>query len=125
MSAMSLKKASSLGSNLVSVTDLKRIHTPHSLCCDFGSDKTLQLVGQAAEFKFESKFEPLQVIWQSLRRLFQKTIKGLEGKINGQALGAALRLCLGGSNGRAQTQGVSVRRESLLTAMGMAHRQRL
>ena len=31
------------------------------------------LIGQAAEFKFESKFEPLQVtevIWQSVRRLF-------------------------------------------------------
>ena len=30
----------------------------------------IQLVGQAAEVKFESKFEPLQIIWQSL----QKTI---------------------------------------------------
>ena len=28
--------------------------------------KPLQLVGQAAEFKFESKFEQLHVIWQSL-----------------------------------------------------------
>ena len=69
----------------------------------------MQLVGQArvAEFKFESKFEPLPVIWQSLRRLFQKVIEGLEGKINGQALRAALRLCLRGSDGRAQTQVVS------------------
>ena len=66
--------------------------------------KPLQLVGQAAQFKFESKFEPLQVIWQSLGRLFQKVIEGLEGKVNGQALGAALLLCLGGSDGRAQTQ---------------------
>ena len=69
--------------------------------------KPLQLVGQAAEFKFESKFEPLPVIWQSLRRLFQKVIEGLEGKINGQALGAALRLCLRGSDGQAQTQCVT------------------
>ena len=73
--------------------------------------KPLQLVSQAAEFKFESKFEskfePLPVIWQSLRRLFQKVIEGLEGKINGQALGAALWLCLCGLDGRAQTQGVS------------------
>ena len=69
--------------------------------------KPLQLVSHAAEFKFESKFEPLQVIWQSLRRLCQKTIEGLEGKINGQTLGAALRLCLRGSKGRAQTHGVS------------------
>ena len=77
--------------------------------------KLLQLVGQAAEFKFESKFEPLPVIWQSLRRLFQKVIEGLEGKINGQALGATLRLCLRGSDGRAKTQGVS---ESAAVAAG-------
>ena len=52
--------------------------------------KSLQLVGQAAEFKFESKFEPLPVIWQFLRRLFQTEIEGFGGNINGQALGAAL-----------------------------------
>ena len=69
--------------------------------------KHLQLVGQAAEFKFESKFEPLLVIWQSLRRLFQKVIEGLAGKINCQAVVAALLHCFGGSDGRAQTQGVS------------------
>ena len=37
---MSLRKVTSLGSNLASVTDLKGIETPHSLCCDFGGDKT-------------------------------------------------------------------------------------
>ena len=47
-------------------TDLKefKLHTVY-----FGTSeqiKPLQPVGQAAEFKFESKFEPLQVIWQSL-----------------------------------------------------------
>ena len=57
--------------------------------------KPWQLVGQAAEFKLESKFEPLQVIWRSLQMLFQKVIKGLEGKINGNSLGAALWHCLG------------------------------
>ena len=77
--------------------------------------KPLQLVGQVAEFKFESKFEPLPVIWQSLRRLFQKTIEGLEGKINGQALGAALRHGWRRSDGQAQTQGVS---ESAAVAAG-------
>ena len=69
--------------------------------------KLLQLVGQVAEFKFESNFEPLPVIWQSLCRLFQKVIEGLEGKINSQTLGAALLLCLGRQDWRAQTQGVS------------------
>ena len=78
--------------------------------------KPLQLLGQEAHFKSEPKFEPLQVIWQSLQRLFQEVIEGLEGKINGQALGAALRLCLRGSDGRAQTQGVS---ESAAVAAGL------
>ena len=77
--------------------------------------QTLQLVGQVAEFKFESKFEALPIIWQSLRRLFQKGIEGLEGKINGQAFGAALLLCLRESDWWAQTQGVS---ESAAVAAG-------
>ena len=54
--------------SLISVfsTDLKefKLHTVY-----FGTSeqiKPLQPVGQAAEFKFESKFEPLPVIWQSL-----------------------------------------------------------
>ena len=101
---MSLRNFTLLGSDLESVKDLKRIETPYSLCCDFKGYKPLQLVGQAAEFKFESKFEPLPVIWQSLQRLFQKAIEGLEGKIKGQALGAALLLCLRRQDGRAQTR---------------------
>ena len=32
---MSLRKVTSLGSNFASVTDLKRIQTPYSLCYDF------------------------------------------------------------------------------------------
>ena len=37
---MGLRKVTLLGSNLASVTDLKRIETPHSLCCDLGGYKT-------------------------------------------------------------------------------------
>ena len=37
---MSLWKVTLLGSNLASVTDFKRIETPHSLCCDFGGYET-------------------------------------------------------------------------------------
>ena len=40
---MSLRKVTLLGSNLVSVSDLKdlkTVETPHSLCCDFGGNKT-------------------------------------------------------------------------------------
>ena len=53
--------------------------------------KTFTTRGQVAEFKFESKFELLPVIWQSLPKLFQKTIEGFEDKIKCRALGAALR----------------------------------
>ena len=55
--------------------------------------KPSQLVGQAAEFMFESNLEPLPDIWQShFQRLFQKEIK-LEGfkKIYGRALGDVRR----------------------------------
>ena len=38
---MSLRKVTLLGSNLASVTVLKRIQTPHSLCCDFRGYKTV------------------------------------------------------------------------------------
>ena len=42
------------------LTDLKRIQTPHSFFGTSEQIKPLQPVGQAAEFKFESKFEPLR-----------------------------------------------------------------
>ena len=98
-----------LGSNLASVTDLKRFQIINSLCCDFGGDKTFTTCWSSGRTKFESKFEPLQFIsgWQSLQRLSQKVIEGLEGKIDGQALGAALLHCLGKSDGQAQTQDIS------------------
>ena len=47
---------------------------------NFHLNSARHCVDKAAEFKFESKFEPLQVIWQSLRRLFQKVIEGLNFK---------------------------------------------
>jgi len=49
--------------------------------------KPLQPIGQAAEFKFESKFEPLLVIWQSLPKAIQETIQGLTAKSNSELLG--------------------------------------
>ena len=49
-------------------TDQTKIQTPHNLFRDFRADKTFTTVGQAAEFKFESKFNPLPVIWKSLPR---------------------------------------------------------
>ena len=56
----------SLGSILASVTDLKKfkLHTVYDMILE--ALKPLQLVSQAAEFNFESKFHPLYVIWQSL-----------------------------------------------------------
>ena len=90
---MSLRNLTLLGSNLASVTDVKKIRTPHSLCCDFGGYRTFTTRLSGGDFNFESKFELLPVIWQSFRTLFQKVIKGLEGEINGQPLLAALLLC--------------------------------
>ena len=77
-----------------------KLHTVYAVISEVIKPLQLELVGQAA-FKFESKFEPLPVIWRSLRRLFQKRIEGSEGEITGQALGAALLLCL--RVGRAST----------------------
>ena len=85
---MSLRKVTSLGSNSASATDLKRIETPQSLCCDFRGYKTFTTRRQSSSLS-----PSLSPCWSSgnhSRRLFQKTIEGLEGKINGQALGAAL-----------------------------------
>ena len=50
----------------------------------------IQLVGQAAEVKFESKFEPLQIIWQSLQKTIPWDNWRFNCKINGWAVGAAL-----------------------------------
>ena len=50
--------------------DRKRIQTPRRNVAVYSgiSDQTkpLQLIGRATEFKFEFKFEPLLVIWQSI-----------------------------------------------------------
>ena len=75
---MSLRKVTVLGSNLASETDLKKelkLHTVYAVISE--AIKPLQLIGQVAQFKFESQFEPLLVIWQSLLRLFQKVIEDL------------------------------------------------
>ena len=77
---MSLRNFTLLGPDLESVKDLKRIETPYSLCCDFKGYKPLQLVGQAAEFKFESKFEPLPVIWQSLPKAVPEDNRRFRGQ---------------------------------------------
>ena len=74
---MSIRNLTSFGSNLnlASVKDLKSIQTSHSLCSGCGlAGKPLQLIGQEAEFKFESKFEPpaghlaisLKAHWQAV-----------------------------------------------------------
>ena len=104
---MSLRKVTSLGPNLTSVTDLKKIETPHILCCDLGGYKTDTTCWSGCRVQVWAQVWALLVIWQSLWRLFQKVIEGLEGKINCQALGAALLLCLRWSDRQAQTQGVS------------------
>ena len=75
--------------------------------------KPLQLVGQAAEFRFESKFnlclssDNHSKFKFEFQRLFQKTIEGFGSKINGWALGAELRHSLRGLDWWDQTQGIS------------------
>ena len=86
--------------------------------------KPLQPVDQAAEFKFESKFEPLAVnhSW----RLFQKTVKlvGFDCKIHGRALGVALLPCAragaawAGRTGEHKYKTFPSRRQSLWAATG-------
>ena len=49
----------------------KKNSTPHSLFRDFGADKTFNWQISLVRLQFESKIEPLQVILQSLARLFQ------------------------------------------------------
>ena len=80
--------------------------------------KPLKLVDQVAEFKFESKFEPLQVIRQSLQRLFQMVIESSGGKINCQALGAALLLCLHGLDWQHKHKEFPSQLQSLLAVTG-------
>ena len=84
-------------------------NSTHRLLREFRADKSLQPIGQAAEFKFESKFKPLLVIWQSSSKSIQKAMEGFECKIkeNGLALGAVLQHSLGWSEGQTTTQIVS------------------
>ena len=59
---------SALSSILAFSTDLKRIQTPPVYSGTSEQIEPLQHVGQAAEFKVESKFKPLSVICQSLTK---------------------------------------------------------
>ena len=62
-----------LSSISVFLTIQKKIQTPHCLFLDF-YNQPLQQVGQAAEFKFGSKFEPLLIVWQSLQKADSKDV---------------------------------------------------
>ena len=78
----------------------------------------LQLIGQTKSSSLSPSLSPCQSsgtesFWRQWQ--FQKVIKGLEGKINCQALGAAVMLYLRWLDGRAQTQLVS---ESAAVAAG-------
>ena len=60
--------------------------------------KSLQLTGQAAEFKLESKFEQLQVTWQSMKHFGECSLDSL-GKIDSRDSG----------DRPAQTQGAPIK----------------
>ena len=75
--------------------ELKRIQTPYtdSLFRNF----RVQLVGQAAEFKFDPKFKSFAChLAITPKGYSRKTIKGIDCKVNDWALGAALWHILGG-----------------------------
>ena len=64
---------------------------------DFSAEKSLQLVCQAAEFKFESKLKPLLVIWQSILNAILENNGRFDCGINSRVSRAALRHSLGPS----------------------------
>ena len=84
-------------------TDLNRIQTPHSLFWDFRADKTFTIRRSGCRVQVWAPACHLEITPEGYSR-FQKTIEGVDCKINGQALGAELRHSLGGWDGRAQTQ---------------------
>ena len=118
---MRVENNSSLASNFASPnwlhSNLKefKLHTVYSGISELINH--LQLVDQAAEFKFESawpdfkfesKFKPLPSIWQSLPKAIPEgRNRSFQCKINGQAFWAVLLYSLGWSDGQAQTQGIS------------------
>ena len=93
---MSIRNVTMLHSNLASITDLKEFKLSTVYAVVLESIKPSQLVGQAAEFKFESKFEPLLAISP---KAVPNGNQRCRGNINGQALWAA-RHCLGGWTGQ-------------------------
>ena len=92
---MSIRNVTMLHSNLASITDLKEFKLSTVYAVVLESIKPSQLVGQAAEFKFESKFEPLLAISP---KAVPNGNQRCRGNINGQALWAA-RHCLGWLDG--------------------------
>ena len=66
---------------------VKRIQTPHRLFRHIRADKTLTTSWSGAEFKFESKFKPLPIIWQLLPKAIpEEQSKVLTAKSNAKLL---------------------------------------
>ena len=80
-------------------------------------------IDQAAEFKFESRFKPLQIFWQSLpqacRRLSQKSIEDFDCKINDWVLGQRSCTAWVGQTGEHKHRAFQSRRQSLLAATAL------
>ena len=86
---------SQLSSTSALSTDLKGIQNPPIYSGISEQIKPLQLVGHARELSLSPTSSPFRSFGNDTQRLFQKTIEGFDCKINGQALGAVLLLCLG------------------------------
>ena len=98
--------------------DLKRIQTPQSLLRDFRVDKPLQLVGQAAEFKFEYKLEPGPVIWPSLPKATPEDNQGFDSKSMAKLLGPRSGTVCAGRTGEHKHRAIPSRLQSLRAATG-------
>ena len=103
---MSIEIFTQLASITASSIDLKRIWTVHSLLREFWADNFFTNLWSGGIIQVWVQ------VWD-LQKLFQKTLDCSDCKMNGRALGLH---SLSGSDGQAQTQGVS-----LLQAAAAAH----
>ena len=84
--------------------------------------KPLQLVGQEADFTFESRFEPLPVIWQSLSKAVPEGNRRFRGQ---NQLGADLRHSWAGWTGKYKQRAFLSLLQSLWAATGSSEENML
>ena len=106
---------SQMASISASSEHLNRIQTPHSLLWDFGAEKPSPLIGQKAESKFESKFEPCQ----SFGVVDPEGYSGRQLKILTQLLGQRCSKACAGWTSKHKHRAFPSRLQSQLAATGL------